>query len=289
MSNNNNYNNGYYNNVPYGTPMYYGSGGRPYYRTPQGNSVYVDQSKTANLSRNAAGTLRACLDSVRRQDVAVEHLLIDGASTDETAQIIEDYREHLAQVVSEADEGMYDAVNKGIGLANGEVIGILNADDYYPSSDTLSRVASVFSDPDVEACYGDLVYVDRQETDRVVRYWRSGEYHPRKFYWGWMPPHPTFFVRRSVYEHYGGFDLRHGSAADYEIMLRFLLRFGIRPVYIPETLVHMRTGGMSNASLASRLMANRMDRLAWKSNDLKPYPWTLWTKPLRKIGQWVWK
>jgi hypothetical protein len=135
--------------------------------------------------------------------------------------------------------------------------------------------------------YGDLVYVDREDTERVVRYWKSGDYHPRRFYWGWMPPHPAFFVRRSVYSNYGLFDLEQGSAADYELMLRFLLKYGIRPAYLPEVLVKMRRGGMSNATLANRLRANRLDRRAWVVNELQPYPWTLWMKPARKLGQWV--
>ncbi len=178
-------------------------------------------------------------------------------------------------------------MNKGIGLASGEVVGILNADDYYPSDDVLARVSAAFSDPEVGACYGDLVYVDGADVGRVVRFWRSGEFDPRKFYWGWMPPHPTFFVRRSVYEQHSLFNLELGSAADYEIMLRFLLRQEVRAAYIPEVLVHMRTGGASNASAANRLRANRMDRRAWEVNGLRCYPWTLWAKPVRKIGQWI--
>ena len=108
-----------------------------------------------------------------------------------------------------------------------------------------------------------------------------------KFYWGWMPPHPTFFVRRSVYERYGFFNLELGSAADYEIMLRFLLKHQVKVTYIPEVLVHMRTGGVSNMSLRNRLKANQMDRMAWKVNGLRPYPWTLWGKPVRKLKQWI--
>ena len=120
---------------------------------------------------------------------------------------------------------------------------------------------------------------------RIVRYWKSGDYNPQKFYHGWMPPHPTFFVRRAIYEKYGLFNLELSSAADYELMLRFLLKHKITTTYIPEVLVKMRTGGMSNASLKNRFRANRMDRKAWEVNGLKPYPWTLWMKPLRKVGQ----
>jgi glycosyltransferase len=224
---------------------------------------------------------------VREQDVDVEHILIDGASTDGTLKILDAYQDYLAHVISVKDEGMYDALNKGIGLATGDVIGILNSDDFYLTDGILSAVVDAFSDKDVDAVYGDLIYVDRNNTEKVVRAWRSCEYQPRKFYHGWMPPHPTFFVRRRMYEQYGLFNLGMGSAADYELMLRMLLKHGIRVAYIPEVLVKMRTGGISNQSLIKRLKANLMDRKAWTVNDLSPYPWTLWMKPIRKIGQWV--
>ena len=133
---------------------------------------------------------------------------------------------------------------------------------------------------------GDLVYVDANDTDRVVRYWRSWDYKPKKFYWGWMPPHPTFFVRREVYERCGLFNPDLGTAADYELMLRFLVRYKITSAYLSEIIIKMRSGGASNASLINRLRANRMDRLAWEVNGLRPYPWTLWMKPLRKIPQY---
>ncbi len=238
---------------------------------------------------NAADTLRDCLESVSRQDIEVEHILIDGASSDGTLEIVERYHDRLVQVISEPDGGIYDAMNKGIALATGEVVGILNADDFYAGDQVLRRVAEAFSDPTVEACYGDLRYVDHRDTSRTVRYWRSGNFQPHKFYQGWMPPHPTFFVRRSVYERFGGFNLELGSAADYEIMLRFLLKHRLKTVYIPEVLVHMRTGGVSNSSLVNRMKANRMDRKAWKVNGLRSRPWTMVMKPLRKVGQWVLK
>ena len=237
---------------------------------------------------NAESTLVDCLESVKQQTEMVEHILVDGGSTDSTLAIAEKYGTHLSRIISGPDRGMYDAMNKGIQLAEGDVIGILNGDDFYPSVDTLKKVAAVFDDKQVQACYGDLLYVDEVDTDRIVRHWRSGEFTtPRQFYWGWMPPHPTFFVRRSVYERYGLFNPELGSAADYELMLRFLVRYTINTVYIPKILVRMRTGGVSNASWQNRIRANRMDRKAWQINRLRPYPWTLWLKPLRKVGQWV--
>ncbi|HEU4344423.1 MAG TPA: glycosyltransferase family 2 protein [Candidatus Binatia bacterium] len=270
---------------------------------------------------NAAATLRHSLDSVATQQMGrkgdspftkrdcplgFEHLLIDGGSTDGTLEIARQYP-HITRIVSEPDRGIYDAMNKGLRLATGEIIGILNADDFYADGRVLERVAKVFEDPTVEACYGDLVYV--QETGmrheargngetqtpitnhhspdfKILRYWQSGSFTPDKFKWGWMPPHPSFFVRRTVYERFGLFKLDLGSAADYELMLRFLLKHRIKTAYIPEVLVCMRAGGVSNASLNNRLKANQMDRKAWEVNGLKPYPWTLLCKPLRKVPQY---
>jgi glycosyltransferase involved in cell wall biosynthesis len=241
------------------------------------------------VAHNAGYSLADCLSSVARQThPQVEHILIDGGSTDETLAIARKYG-HITRLVSEPDKGIYDAMNKGIRLAQGDIIGILNADDYYPSSDVLAKVAAVFVDLAVDACYADLQYVDSNNTDKIIRYWRSGHYSLRKFYWGWMPPHPTFFARRSLYERFGLFNLELGVASDYELMLRFLLKHKINAVYIPEVLVKMRTGGVSGGSLRNRLQANRMNRKAWGINNLKPYPWTVWFKPLRKLGQWVFK
>jgi glycosyltransferase involved in cell wall biosynthesis len=240
------------------------------------------------VSLNSLDTISQCIESVIDQDISAEHIIIDGGSSSDTLAIIESYRNRLSHVLSEPDQGIYDAMNKGIKLASGTVIGILNADDYYPSRDVLSRIIEVFEDPEVQACYGDLAYVDIDNTDKIVRYWEAGNYNPKKLYYGWMPPHPTFFVRASVYEKFGFFNLDLGSAADYEIMLRFLLKHRINVEYVPMVMVHMRTGGVSNVKVSNRLAANLMDRKAWEVNELRPYPWTLYAKPLRKVWQW-WK
>lgn len=245
---------------------------------------------------NGSSHIRHCLTSVNSQSFPAEHIIIDGASTDDTLEVV---RQHSpsARTVSEADGGIYDAMNKGIALASGEIIGILNADDFYASPHALAKVARAFEDPAIDACYADLLYVRElpapspaqqpSSSFRTVRYWKSGSFSPDRFYRGWMPPHPTFFVRRSVYERYGLFNLKVGSAADYELMLRFLLKHKVAPAYLPEILVKMRTGGASNARLANRLRANQMDSRAWEVNGLKPHPWTLLLKPLGKIGQWI--
>ena len=155
-----------------------------------------------------------------------------------------------------------------------------------PVLDVLQQVSEAFENPSVDACYGDLCYVDDRQPSKIVRYWRAGEYSPGRFRHGWMPPHPTFFVRRETYEKLGLYRTDLGTAADYELMLRFLLRRRINVQYLPQVLVHMRAGGASNASWKARLAANRMDRKAWQLNGLRPRPWTFIAKPARKIGQW---
>ena len=236
---------------------------------------------------DAEATLRRCLDSAAAQSMAFEHILIDGASSDNTLSIAREYS-HIDKIVSEPDGGIYDAVNKGLGMAKGDVVGILNADDCYADGKTLERVVRAFDKGGAEACYGDLVYA-RPPDFKVVRYWKAGRFRPEKFFWGWMPPHPAFFVHRKVYEMYGKFRLDLGSAADYELMMRFLLKRRVKAVYVPEILVIMAAGGISNRSLSNRLRANLMDRRAWKLNGIKPFPWTLWLKPLRKAPQYFLK
>ncbi len=234
---------------------------------------------------NSATCLKRCIQSVDAQTDRPEHIFVDGLSTDDTVQIIQQNSQSMSRVISERDEGFYEAINKGILASSGDIVGVLNSDDFYINSNVLEKVASIFNTSSVDACYGDLNYINSEE--KITRKWRSGRFSADKFYWGWMPPHPTFFVRRSVYEKYGLFNLAMGTAADYELMLRFCVRHQINVVYIPEVLVHMRTGGMSNRSIKNRIQANTMDRKAWAVNDLKPYPWTLTMKPLRKIGQWL--
>ena len=234
---------------------------------------------------NSQATVEDTLTCIREQrHPDVEHIIVDGGSKDGTLGIVRRFP-HVARVVSGKDRGIYDAMNKGIGLATGDVIGILNSDDIYADDSVLSDVAKAFEDPAVSTFYADLQYVHAEDTSRVQRTWRSGRFKRGKFYYGWMPPHPTFFVRRHIYEKCGNFNTTLRSAADYELMLRVLLKYGARVQYIPEVLVKMRAGGMSNASLKNRFRANKEDAMAWKLNQLKPYFFTMWLKPLRKVLQ----
>jgi glycosyltransferase len=236
---------------------------------------------------NNVDTIADCLRSIYRQSEPCQHIIVDGGSIDGTLEILEKEKAPDAILISEPDKGMYDAINKGLNLTTGDIVGVLNSDDFYADDTVLAKVAGAFSNLQIDACYGDLIYVDRTDTSKVVRNWRSGEYDRKKFYNGWMPPHPTFYLKRTHYEQHGGYRLDLGSAADYELMLRMLLKHRASAAYIPEVLVKMRNDGMSNASLKNRLQANRNDRAAWRINRLKPRPWTIASKPLRKMGQWL--
>ena len=236
---------------------------------------------------NSAGTVLDTLNSVQRQSHSdIEHIIVDGGSTDNTLEIVSRF-EHVARRISEKDKGIYDAMNKGISMASGEVVGILNSDDLYVNSEVIARVAKEFSDPNIQATYADLQYVQQNDLNKIVRTWKTGVFNRRNFYYGWMPPHPTFFVRKEVYHKVGLFDISLQSAADYEMMLRILLKHEMQSKYIPEVIVKMRSGGISNASFKNRLNANREDRLAWKKNGLQPYFFTLYAKPIRKISQFL--
>lgn len=237
-------------------------------------------------SFNSAFTIEHTIQSIIEQSHSnIEYIVVDGGSTDGTQAIIKSYGDQISHFVSERDEGLYDAMNKGIALASGEIVGILNSDDFYYDDQVLAKVMQAFHSQHVDSVYGDLQYVDPTDTNKVTRHWESGKYKRNNFLYGWMPPHPTFFVRRKCYEQYGPFDTSLLSSADYELMLRFLYRYKISSYYIPEVLVRMRAGGVSNASFRHRLKANREDRLAWEKNGIQPKFFTTWMKPVRKLGQ----
>ncbi|MEM1111601.1 MAG: glycosyltransferase family 2 protein [Pseudomonadota bacterium] len=236
---------------------------------------------------NSSGTIRDCLRSIASQSVACQHIIVDGGSTDGTIELVKEETAPGREWSTEPDQGMYDAINKGLSRAAGDIVGVLNADDFYNKSNVLEKVVNAFSEPQIDAVYGDLLYVDRKDTSKVVRNWRSGDYRPERFYSGWMPPHPTFFLRRAIYQRYGSYRLDLGSAADYELMLRVLLKNRIRAKYIPQVMVRMRNDGVSNASLKNRINAHRNDRKAWRVNQIQPRPWTLFAKPVSKLGQWL--
>ncbi|MBC8034538.1 MAG: glycosyltransferase [Chitinophagaceae bacterium] len=239
------------------------------------------------VSCNSASTIRDTLECVAAQNYPfLEHIIIDGGSSDNTLDIIKEF-EHVARVVSEKDNGLYDAMNKGLSIASGDIIGILNSDDVYTETSVLSKVAAMFQSSGAMTVYGDLQYVKQEDPNKVIRYWKSGPYKMSSFYYGWMPPHPAFFVKKEVYDKVGYFSTGLRSAADYEIMLRILVRHKYSAAYLPEVLVKMRMGGLSNNSLINRIKANIEDRKAWKLNEMNPYFFTLYLKPLRKTLQFL--
>ncbi|QJW90745.1 glycosyltransferase [Spirosoma taeanense] len=239
---------------------------------------------------NGAEHIRDCIDSVLNQTYPdIEYILVDGQSTDGTIDIIKSYGTKIARFLSEPDKGLYDAMNKGIRLATGDVIGLLNADDFYRHNGVIENMVSLFKRSDSDAVYGDMLYVDRHDTSQLKRYWRSGWYSENAFLWGWMPGHLSFFAKRWLYERYGLFRLDLKSAADYELMLRFIHKHKARLAYMNEVTIVMRAGGISNSSLKNRLRANQEDRAAWDLNGMKPYFFTLWLKPLRKLKQYITK
>lgn len=194
---------------------------------------------------NNENTIVSTIESVMNQTIKpLEHIIIDGQSTDNTIEKLSNYP-HL-KIISEPDNGIYDALNKGISIAQGDIIGILHGDDFYTDSFVLENVLQAFEKNQCDAVYGNVVYVKKNNINKIVRKWNAGKYKQKKIKQGWMPPHPTLFVKKKIYEKFGNFDLNYSIASDYELMMRFLWKYNITLAYIPKTLVSMRTGGKSN-------------------------------------------
>lgn len=236
---------------------------------------------------NSSKTLHDTLKSVAMQDYPnLEHIIIDGLSKDNTIEIANQYP-HIAKIVSERDGGIFDAMNKGVKMANGEIVGILNSDDFYTHEQVISNLVKQMLEANADSVYGDLAYVDAEDTSKVVRIWKSGKYRVKSFFWGWMPPHPAFFVKKWAYERYGYFKPELRVSGDYELMLRFLLKHKISSTHLPDLVVKMRNGGNSSGTWKNRIRANKEDRKSWEINGLKPYFFTMWLKPVSKIGQFI--
>jgi glycosyltransferase involved in cell wall biosynthesis len=237
---------------------------------------------------NSAKTIVDTLMSVATQTHPdIEHLIIDGASSDDTVEIVRMHARTQTRLISESDRGIYDAMNKGIALASGEVIGFLNSDDFYANASVLAKIADAFQDSAVDACYGDLVYVN-QDNSRVVRYWKSKPFKKGDFAKGWCPAHPTFFIRKSTLQRFGLFDLSFKLAADFEFMLRYLESGAIKAVYIPHVLVFMRLGGVSNQSYRNVWKQNKEIFMALQKNKVSFSTLNFWVhKLLNRISQYV--
>lgn len=238
------------------------------------------------ITFNSAATIEQTINSVLEQTYPeIEYIIVDGGSTDDTLKIIEKYKAGIAKFISEKDNGLYDALNKGISMATGDVIGILHSDDFYIDKNVIEKYAGKFIKTNADAIYSDLFYVDKDNTNKIIRKWKSGNHKPNSFLHGWMPPHPTFFVKRAVYQKFGKFNLDFKHSADYELMLRLIHKNKIRVDYLHEFTIKMRVGGQSNVSVQNRINANKEDRKAWKVNGLKARFYTSYLKPLRKVLQ----
>ncbi len=240
------------------------------------------------IAWNSAETIEATIQSVAGQTYDnIEYIVIDGGSKDDTMAIVGKYADAVAISVSEPDKGIYDAMNKGVQRATGDIIGILNSDDFYADTQVIADVVKSFQEQECDALYADLVYVDRDHTDKIIRYWEAGAYKKGAFVKGWMPPHPTFFVRKEKYEELGIYNTELKSAADYELMLRFMHKYEVKTGYLNRVITKMRVGGQSNVTLKNRIRANKEDRRAWEINGLKPGALTMIRKPLSKLTQFI--
>ena len=250
---------------------------------------------------NPGRVLQTAVESVLAQTYGeVEHIIVDGGSSDGTLEILSRINEQTSNMkfISEPDKGLYDALNKGVRMATGDVIGFVHADDFLAHAEVLEHVAAEFGAPGVEAVYGDLQYVAGDATKKqcgdaykVVRHWKSGEYSRKKLAWGWMPPHPTLYLKRSVYEstrlsNGEFFDTSFTCAADYDFMMRVLIRLQADPVYLPEVMVKMRVGGVSNRSLKHMVRKSLEDWRVIRRNRIGHLHTLIW-KNLRKLPQFL--
>lgn len=222
------------------------------------------------VSSNSEQFINDCIFSINNQTYTnIEHIVIDNASTDRTLELVKKNCKYLSHLVSEADKGIYHAMNKGLNLARGDIIGFLNTDDFYINNMVLSSVIKTFNqNPTIGCCYSDLVYVDRIQTSKIFRYWKTGKFYQGAFLNGWLPPHPTFFVKSSFYKQHGNFDVSYKIAADAELMMRFLEIKKIATKYVPEIWVKFRKGGLSNRSLTNIYKQNYEILKALKKNNL---------------------
>jgi glycosyltransferase involved in cell wall biosynthesis len=238
---------------------------------------------------NSGQTIAQTLKSVASQTYPdIEYIVIDGRSKDNTLEVIKEHGSRVAILVSEKDRGIYDAMNKAIALATGDVIGFINADDFYASDNAVAIAVKALQQSGADSCYGDLCYVEQNDTNKIVRYWKSNPFEGGLFEKGWCPPHPTFFVKRSVYLAHGGFNLQYSIAADVELMARFLVTHKITSCYVPQVLIEMRMGGTTNRNLYNIIIQNREIRRALRSLGLKfSWPTFLYFKVASRLTQYV--
>jgi len=234
---------------------------------PEGSEIKIS---IITVCYNSEKYIKSAIDSVISQSYQnIEYIIIDGGSTDKTNEIIDSYSDKVSRHISEPDDGIYDAMNKGIKHATGDLIGILNSDDYYKDNHVLERIVQLFQKHNTDSIYADIDYVDPNRNDKIIRKWKSGPYKPNSFKKGWHPAHPGFFVKNKIFGELGDYDLSYKVAADFELMLRFLEKHHITSYYFPKSIVCMRLGGASNKNLRNIITGNKECIRAFKKNDLK--------------------
>ena len=237
------------------------------------------------IAYNSENSISDAINSVLSQTYPdIEYIIVDGKSKDKTVEIVKSYGNKISKFVSEPDKGIYDALNKGIEMASGDMVGFMHSDDLFADEHVIEKVAGLFKENDVDSIYGDLNYVFKNDTNKILRYWKSGEFSLSRLKFGWMPPHPTFYVKRKIYEKYGGFDIDFKISSDYDSMLRFLGKYKISTAYLPEVMIKMRVGGASNRSLKNIIRKSTEDFRAIRKNKFGNI-FTLIFKNLRKVKQ----
>ncbi len=236
------------------------------------------------VSYNSATTIKDTIESIHQQDYKnIEYIVVDGNSADGTVEIINSYNSFISKWVSEPDKGIYDAMNKAIQMATGDLVGILNSDDFYFNNQIVSQVADAFADESIDAIFGDLVFVDPNNLNKVVRKYSSAKWHPSKFARGFMPAHPTVFIRRKYYEQFGLFKIDYEIAADYELLIRFLYVHKLKYKYLPITMVKMRRGGVSSRNWKSNFILNNEIIRACRENGIKTNVFKVYPKYFTKL------
>ena len=236
------------------------------------------------VTYNSASTLQDTINSLGIQDYHdIEYIIVDGNSTDGTQDIIRANPDVVSSWISEPDKGLYDAMNKGIKMATGEVVGILNSDDFYHRKDSISQVVNAFQEFSVQAVYSDIRFVNPDNLEKTVRYYYSYRFAPHKFKRGLMPAHPTFFTYRDNFEKYGYYKTDYKIAADFELLVRFIYKHKISHFYLPVDLIKMRTGGLSTKSWKSNFIINQENYRACEENGLDTNYFWLYSRYFRKL------
>jgi glycosyltransferase involved in cell wall biosynthesis len=240
------------------------------------------------VAYNSITTIQDTIESVLGQDYPqIEYILIDGASTDGTVNLVKSYRDRITHLISEPDRGMYDALNKGLALATGDIIGILNSDDIYAHPQVIATVVAALQDTQADCVFADLVYVSPTHPNKVLRYYSSAPFNPRRFAYGWMPAHPTVFIKRWAYDRYGYFKTNYKIAADYELLIRFLAKHQLSYAYVPQVWVKMRAGGISTRNLMSNWILNREIVRGCAENGIRTNLLKVFSKYFTKVFQLI--